>query len=487
MRIGLTPRSTTFQDETPPVWISDVCKHFSRCLAVLRGSMCRFWTTIAGPLAFYVSHGGYKVFSKAEADRLAVRGLPRHWGYASKLSGKILFTTLSYFLLFGPPALGRSLERGVPGLFGGGVRRSATDLSSSGFTSVSRSPFPKGLQQLGKALSAARSQAPIPSAGASFRYIWDEELEIHSRVLQSLGPIAAERAQTLGRGALLVNVSYNRIDFDSFNGQDLDRATFQQPAFSLQEQEEIGLDIIRNDVLQTDLDLDLSLNMVFLSAAYGVTNNLDLGFALSLNEASLDVAATTLMLSGGDGGGFFTRTGNESSFANGETLQDSYDESSFGTGDVYLRAKWNFLDFDWADFATAGILTIPTGNADDFLGFHDVTFTGWLIASKTFLHRFSPHLNIGYALRSGKDVSQALWVAGVDVIVTDWLTVGTDFLGFHDDNRDGVNDDVLQNAIGFRLNPFRNWVLATTVQFPLNDDGLRSDATCSVQLETQFR
>src|SRR4029079_6195176 len=103
---------------------------------------------------------------------------------------------------------------------------------------------------------------------------------------------------------------------------------------------------------------------------------------------------------------------------------------------------------------------------DDFLGFRDPTFTPLLIASKTF-GRVSPHINLGYAFRSSADVSQAQWIAGADVMATRWLTLAAEFLGYHDDKRDGINDDVLQSAVGMKVNPFGQFVFAGTLQFPL--------------------
>jgi hypothetical protein len=49
-----------------------------------------------------------------------------------------------------------------------------------------------------------------------------------------------------------------------------------------------------------------------------------------------------------------------------------------------------------------------------------------------------------------------------------------------------VNDDVLQSAVGFKVNPFGNLVIAGTFQFPLNRDGLRADVIYSGQAEYTF-
>ena len=66
------------------------------------------------------------------------------------------------------------------------------------------------------------------------------------------------------------------------------------------------------------------------------------------------------------------------------------------------------------------------------------------------------------------------------------LTLNADFLGFHDDKRDGINDGVLQSAVGFKVNPIAQLVLTANFQFPLNRDGLRADVIYTGQVEYTF-
>ena len=393
------------------------------------------------------------------------------------------------------PAHATPLDQLIPNLFGGTFYTSITPFD----VTDSQQPAVAGrFQGLSGALASARSQAPIPSASGAFSFAWDSELDTFVRKPQSLGSMLAERAPTLGRGTWTVSISYTRIKFDTLEGDSLDELETSQPTFTegflagLPPADRVPAS---NSLLDTALNFRFALDMIFLAAAYGVTDTIDVSMALAINHASMHGQALAFMRPKDptkDSLGYFTVQqkgviigGSGSCAADFTCAQDSFDGDAWGTGDLYLRGKWHFLDTEYADLATVAVLTLPTGNADNYLGFHGPTFTPWLVASKTF-GRLSPHLNLGYAFRDGQDVSQAQWVAGADARALDWLTLAADFLGYHDDKRDGINDDVVQSALSFKLNPFDQVVVGGTVQFPLNRDGLRADVIYTAQIEYTF-
>lgn len=392
-------------------------------------------------------------------------------------------------------AAARSLDEVIPGLFGGSL--GTTIRQDLGGTAVQQPRLAQRFRDLPAALAAARSQSPIASATGAFRFAWDDELDTFVRFEQSLGPSLAERATTLGKGVFTIGFSYTHADFDTLEGDKLGSLSSRQPALSSEFLDMLPpSDQMRygDDVLETRLDLKLRFDLFYLSAAYGLTDTIDLSLALAINKVRMKGRAMALILDPLDNGSSLFALDQPGVIRNGtgpicsnayRCAEDSFDESAVGTGDIYLRAKWNFATTEWADLAVSGVLTIPTGNADDFLGFRDPTFTPWLIASTT-LGPLSPHVNLGYAFRSGSDVSQAQWIAGADLLATRWLTLTTDFLGYHDDNRDGNNDNVLQYAVGFKINPLRSLVLGGTFQFPLNRDGLRADVIYTTQVEYTF-
>jgi hypothetical protein len=399
---------------------------------------------------------------------------------------------LGWILLAGA-AFGQSLDQRIPGLFGGVFK---TSIVPRAFTDVQQPLVADRFKSLSASLAAARSQVPVPSATGAFRFEFDDEADSFVRRTQSLGPSLAERAQTLGARTVSLSFSYTRIDFDTLEGDPLSDLFSSQPALSASFLAKLPPSDQRramDNTLDTHLRLNFGLDLFFLTAAYGITDSVDVSLALALTRARMQASGQAIIRDpNGDQGAYFTVAqhgvvigGSGECGADFLCALDGFDESAFGTGDIYLRTKWHIGDYRWADLAFASILTIPTGNADDYLGFRDPTFTPWLIASKTF-GRISPHLNLGYAFRSADDVSQAQWIAGADVRITDWLTAAGDFLGYHDDKRDGLNDDILQSAVGFKLNPFGQFVVAGTFQFPLNRAGLRADVIYSGQIEYTF-
>jgi len=391
------------------------------------------------------------------------------------------------------------LEQVIPNLFGGSlsttIDQSFSDVSKQQASVVQR------FTNLSAQLAAARSQVPLPSSSGAFSYAWDSDVDSFVRFEQSLGAGFGERAQTLGRGRFNVGLSYQHVDFSTLAGDSLDNLVSIQPAFSKAYLAKLPTGdqaIFSDDLIQTNLSMQFTFDMFYLSAAYGLTDSIDVSLALAINHAHMDGSATAMTLDPKGNGGVSSvavfQEDQPGAIQNGtgpicgqpyRCARETFNESATGTGDVFLRAKWHVVDTWLADIALAEVLTLPTGNADELLGFHDPTFTPWFIASKN-IGRVSPHVNLGYSFRSAQDVSQAQWIVGADVLTTRWLTLAGDFLGYHDDKRDGINDDVVQSAVGFKLNPWGGLVLNASFQFPINTDGIRADVIYTGQVEYNF-
>ncbi len=401
-----------------------------------------------------------------------------------------------------PPAAAVPLERAIPELFAerpgadGELRTTLVQGRPPRDEETQRLRLAERFRSLGEALALARAQLPMPTVSGAFAYRWDATVEAFTRQPLSLGSGLAERASTLGRGVVSVGVGYTHADFDTLDGEPLDDLRDRQAALSpgfLAQLPSGDRARYADDLLLARLDARIRMDAIVLAAAYGVSDSIDIGIALSLNHVAMRVRAEARIEDPrGNGGPYFATNqpgvqpvGPGLCQFNFRCAADSVDDSATGSGDIFLRAKWSLLSAAFVDLALVGTVTLPTGNADELLGFQDPTFTPQLVASKVF-GRLSPHLNAGYSIRSGDDVSQVQWIAGADVLAAKPLTLYADFLGYHENPHAGGRDDVLQTAMGLKLNPIGRSIVSGSVQLPLNRDGLRADVIGTLALEQSF-
>jgi len=412
-------------------------------------------------------------------------------------------TTLIVLLTLGvlvAPAGARSLNQVLPDLFGGNFKvGSALGVNVAGSSGIAIS-IPVAVDPSGG------RQVPAVSSSSGFTYEFDPQLDLFVRTTESLGPIFSERAQTLGQGKFAVSFAYTHARFNTYEGANLNNISLTIPAGA----SVVGtpgnmLPGISDDVIQMQLKLGLFTDNYSFFFSYGVTDRLDVGLAVPLVYVDMSgTAQATIVDVNHDSGGFgalnrlvfdpktqtFENTHpSQAGLLSDQQAIDRFSHSAFGFGDIFLRSKYRVLESEWADVAGALTVTIPTGGGDDFLGFKDFTATPLLILSKTFGF-ISPHVNGGYAFRSDRDVAQALWAAGADVRLFPWLTAVPDVLGFHDvdynQQKHPIKDNIYQYSLGFKVNPFGQFVWGANFQFPLNRDGLRADVIYTTQLEYTF-
>jgi len=291
----------------------------------------------------------------------------------------------------------------------------------------------------------------IPQIGSgSPAYRFNEELSVFERAPDSLGPLVAEGARTVGRFQLFTSLVYTQLDFKRAEGTAIDELAI-----------DVGGDVVALEKLQ--------LGIIDLIAEFGVTERIEVGIDIPIVLATL------------------------------ETDVEDFEES--GIGDIKLRGKWNFLQSDgWVpDLAVQGQLQVPSGDDEEFQGTGLTQFTAALIASDTWLDGWvSPHVNWDVELTEEADAEPGIggerdswntkWVAGADVHAHERVNVSLDLLGRHklvDDFDFGAN--IVDIAFGAKLNPFARFNVFAVVLVPLNRDvGLRTDATWRVGGEATF-
>jgi hypothetical protein len=357
---------------------------------------------------------------------------------------------------------------------------------------------------LDAAIASNASNVPLSasSSGVTFKFVGG----LPVRTSGSLGPVFGERAQTLGRGRFVVGANLSGLDFSSLRGVPLDRIVLN---FSHQDVPPAGLGqpLRENDVLQVRLDLNLNLTVSTFFATYGLTDRLDLGIAVPLVHTSLQ---------GRSVGQFIPFGIPTSHFFAGDSLHPVLTASAAtfgsatGLGDIALRLKGNLRSTEKLGLAFMADARLPTGSQADMTGAGHLSIRALAIASARF-GDFSPHLNLGYALRTGTDRNDGfLATAGFDQPVAPWATMAVDVISEWQIGASGLvlphtvvyefpvertveptnipemRDHRVNGAFGFKFRTPGGPILVTNALVPLRRGGLQANLVWTIGLDANF-
>jgi hypothetical protein len=313
--------------------------------------------------------------------------------------------------------------------------------------------------------TAARS-LPVVSASAGFTYEYNPELEVFERSSSTLGPLFLERPDTIGRGKVNVNVSYQYVQFDTFDGNNIDSLHSPFPIL-----------LSGGSAANLEYRLGLHSHIVGLSATYGVLDDFDVNLLVPLIQTNFDVGVHT--------GG-----------AHGHVSNDH-----FGVGDVLARLKYRLPDQGRFRSALGLQLRFPSGSKANFQGTGEFEASPSFYVSTLVWDHLHPHLNAAVDIRPGEiDRSQARYGVGLDADVLTRLGLSLAFLGRSEFSRSakfsdtaflhqtptgarpepllGLNfgrKDYFDVALGARVVVWREIMVFANVTRRLNNDGLRND------------
>lgn len=341
-------------------------------------------------------------------------------------------------------------------------------------------------------------------------------------VRESLGPIFAETAETLGQGNINVGVNYTYLSLNKLRGLDVDRIRF---TFTHEEfggsPDVLGDDPERSesDTIDMLLNMDVTANIMAVYATIGVFDNLDFGVALPIVSVSLKGDAVATMNSF-----TFANSSSASHFFGGTAgnpdlvSEASYDESATGIGDISLRAKYAQKVGENTYLGAIVDVRLPTGDEEDFMGTGEANAKVAGIASAK-IGDFTPHINLGYDARGGaKDSDELEFVLGFDQKVFSGVTFAADVIGEFDVQTDqgielfpgtativdqgfagtstrvvdlsNVPEDDTDNrvdiSVGFRVAPSEKLIFIANALVPVNEGGLRSTVAPTVGLSVNF-
>jgi hypothetical protein len=317
-----------------------------------------------------------------------------------------------------------------------------------------------------------------------------------------LGSPLLERAETVGRGRFAFDVDYLYADLTQFDGHELGpQIDYASGPF------QFGQDLR----VRTRLDfqsLTVRTHQLSLSGTYGVTDGVDVNLLVPFVRTSLDVRAR--------------RRGFVNEALRDDTIVSAHDDAT-GIGDLLVRAKCRLPSVATLDLAAVLEMRMPTGSEDDFHGLGDWRLTPLLVASRDF-GPHEGHLNLGVEV-DADDLSRtrARYGVGGSVYVIEPLAMFADVFGssgLADDEfqvRSGANlassrfldqfqsrppatdargrvtvfqfiprTDVVDLAIGLKVNFFYRGSFFITAIVPVVRDALRADVIPAGGIEMNF-
>ncbi|WP_119461480.1 transporter [Rhodospirillaceae bacterium SYSU D60014] len=344
-----------------------------------------------------------------------------------------------------------------------------------------------GLNELNQAVTANAGLFPFSSVVAGFTF--NVELGVPVRTTESLGPLIAERASTLGEGNLYLGVSYSRIDYQRFEGDSLNDLSL---IFSHEDVNQDGVLgpagtplAFELDQVRVDLDLEIEQDLLALYATYGVTERWDVGAIVPIIHSSARAEAHGTVVRNSPNSAEIHNFNPE---LGGDPADSTIDRDATGLGDVILRTKYNFLrdERPWPDLAAVGLVKLPTGDEDDLLGTGETDVLGMLVASRAF-GAVMPHLNLGYEISTDSEQSNLLYIVGGDWALSPRLTLAGDIFGRWEPSGDDIGDHLVDLAFGAKWNAYGDLVLSGNILVPLNpDEGLRTDFIWTLGAEMPF-
>lgn len=324
----------------------------------------------------------------------------------------------------------------------------------------------------------------------------------------SAGPVFAERAQTMGRGRLLVGGNLSLLKFRTLRGVPLNGLEFTAIHENSTVPNELGNPALENDLLKVTASLQLNTVVSSLFMTYGLTDRIDIGVALPVVSTTLEGRSRGEIIPfGANPAHYFGGTEQNPDLS----AVSATSASATGIGDVSARLKVN-LGPSTGSFGLAvlGDIRLPTGSEDDLLGSGEVTSRIYAVLSGR-AGNFSPHFNFGTAVRSGEVQNNSMLVtAGFDHLLSSKFTLAVDFLtewqmgnsnlelpepvtftqpfrrSVSLTNIPDIKDNLFNGSVGAKYTAANGFTVVANALAPLNRGGLRPWSVLTLGIERTF-
>jgi hypothetical protein len=336
-----------------------------------------------------------------------------------------------------------------------------------------------------EAFATQIGQLPLATPASGFILILDKS-GVLAPSQETLGPLVAERAETIGRHRAYLAFTFQRYVFNEIDGNNLGNLPilFYYPS---QKNPQV--------ITYTQNSISANVNQYVTYGTFGLTSRFDLSVAIPFLRVSMGVTS--------QGTEYSTTSPATASFV--ETIPGS----ASGIGDVVFAAKGTLLKKGKYGIALGGELRVPSGDEQNFLGSGAVGLKPYVVFARR--GRFAPHLNLGYQWNGSSSLAVDAngkqgqlpgyfeYIGGADIGVSKRLTLAADFVGQHffdaaqvttprvvagfSVNNQPVMSIMQANgsynsnylAFGLKANPWRYLVLQANIDVKVNDGGLRAN------------
>jgi hypothetical protein len=361
-------------------------------------------------------------------------------------------------------------------------------------------------------VATALANYPLGASSAGLAYLEQQGSE---PVLKStsFGSFFVERSVTNGRGNLNLGISYHHSAFDKLQGVDFKNVGLPNQSATGKYADGTGV----GDTYFTKLDVK---SQVFVfSGSYGVSDALDIGWAVPLASLSVrgqllreyDAGRDCLQVSPTCPTEVFEEVSRLYPGRAGTQVRVDQTIDASGIGDLMVRTKYGFGQSTNQIAMISAELRLPTGDEENMLGTGETTFK-FMGGSTKHLGSASVSVNGGYTagltdefnLAVGTDVallSRKQLTVSVDLVSQRLFDTVTSYA--QDVTGDTValvgnpprritwtygkwntgDTTLYRAAIGAKYNVAGNWLLTGAGIFRLNDNGFQSTVTAFVGLE----
>jgi hypothetical protein len=276
----------------------------------------------------------------------------------------------------------------------------------------------------------------------------------------------------------------------------------------------------RADIVTTLNSIDARVGQATAFFTYGLLDRFDLSVAVPFVTVDMDVASEASVQRIGTASSPATHFFRDASGGYGAARRYVGSGSASGIGDVIVRMKANVFKGDSSALALGVDGRLPTGDEEDLLGSGAPGVKPFLALSFTN-KTAAPHLNLAYQwngesvlagdIMSGTKADmpdQFLYAVGLDVGLTDKVTLAVDVLGryvidsprmlsttfrtldvgstFPNIHFETQSFSAVDGAVGLKINLGGKLLADFNALFKLNDSGLRDTFTPLVGLEYSF-